>query len=454
MSLRRQFLIPAFALVALTAPLFSAFCQTNATFPENRYLLVVETSRSMQRRSDGILGAVQQVLNSGAGGQMRHGDSLGIWTYNEELYPGRFPLQHWSPEMQSVLSARTIAFLKDQKFEKQATFVPVLPALEALVKKSPFLTVMIVSSGEQKIMGTPFDDQINTLYASWAVEQQKARMPIVTILRAKAGKFTDFSVNASPWPVEMPPLPQELLVGQTPVKKSTPAPVKSPPPTIGRSIIVSGRKAGAAETNSPAPVPTSSTNEAIGEQIVGQPPNTPDSSAPLKESPPAPVSSPIQSLENSKTLSPPAISPVESNQPKKEKASSATVQAADLQSVGAASNQLVVRAPPTTNRNVRNSVAGQNDSNQSTGSLSKTVSDDDPKSEKAKQSASSRALMSVPVVSTAPKLFFDSTTTLIAATLLVAILLVLVWIWVRRSRSSRHVSIITRSLDREKPGNL
>src|ERR1051326_1053695 len=69
MSLRRQFLIPAFALVALTAPLFSAFCQTNATFPENRYLLVVETSRSMQRRSDGILGAVQQVLNSGAGGQ-------------------------------------------------------------------------------------------------------------------------------------------------------------------------------------------------------------------------------------------------------------------------------------------------------------------------------------------------------------------------------------------------
>jgi len=57
-----------------------------------------------------------------------------------------------------MVLSRALAFLQQQKFEKQCTFVPVLPALEKLVKDSPFLTVVLVSAGEQKIQGTPFDD--------------------------------------------------------------------------------------------------------------------------------------------------------------------------------------------------------------------------------------------------------------------------------------------------------
>src|SRR5881396_2162018 len=68
------------AMVALTGSLFPANSQTNPTSPSNRYLFIVETSRSMQRRSDGMLAAVQQLLNSGIGGQLKRGDTLGIWT--------------------------------------------------------------------------------------------------------------------------------------------------------------------------------------------------------------------------------------------------------------------------------------------------------------------------------------------------------------------------------------
>src|SRR6266404_7021743 len=210
------------AMLALTTSPFPAVSQTNSTPPANRYLLIIETSHSMQRRSDGMLAAVQQLLNSGIGGQLKRGDTLGVWTYNQDLYPGRFPLQHWSPETQRTVTDLVVSFLQQQKLEKQSTFVPVLPALEGLVKNSPFLTVIVVSVGDQKIQGTPYDDQINALYASWELEQQKARMPLITILRAKAGKFTDFSVNAAPWPVEMPPLPKELFIAQAPERKSTP----------------------------------------------------------------------------------------------------------------------------------------------------------------------------------------------------------------------------------------
>ena len=82
-------------LVALLAPC-PLRAQTNtarALPPSNRCLLIVETSRSMQRRAEAVLKAVQDLLTSGLNGQLRQGDTLGLWTFNDDLYTGRFPLQ-------------------------------------------------------------------------------------------------------------------------------------------------------------------------------------------------------------------------------------------------------------------------------------------------------------------------------------------------------------------------
>jgi len=67
-------------MVALS-PL-SLRAQTNVGPAGNRYLLVLQTSHSMDRRGDGTLKAIQQLLMSGIGGQLQFGDTLGIWTYN------------------------------------------------------------------------------------------------------------------------------------------------------------------------------------------------------------------------------------------------------------------------------------------------------------------------------------------------------------------------------------
>ena len=47
----------------------------------------------MQPRAGAVLKAVQDLLASGLSGQLRRGDSLGVWTFNEELSAGRFPLR-------------------------------------------------------------------------------------------------------------------------------------------------------------------------------------------------------------------------------------------------------------------------------------------------------------------------------------------------------------------------
>src|SRR5215471_8207029 len=53
------------ASALLVGLLSSALAQTNATHDGNRFLIALETSRSMERRSEGTLKALQKLLSSG-----------------------------------------------------------------------------------------------------------------------------------------------------------------------------------------------------------------------------------------------------------------------------------------------------------------------------------------------------------------------------------------------------
>ena len=225
-------------LLALSFP-FGLPAQTNsvaARGPSNRYLFILNTSSAMQPRADGTLQAMQDLLASGLGGQLRRGDTIGVWTYNQELNAGHFPLQLWTPETHRTVAINIFRFLKEQKYEKRASLDKVLPAMQGVIKDSEFITVILVSDGDQKIRGTPFDDPINQFFKLWHGQQQKAHMPFITVLRARNGSITDHTVNSAPWPVEIPPLPSELTGPAVAEKK--PAPARQQP----AALIVSGKK--------------------------------------------------------------------------------------------------------------------------------------------------------------------------------------------------------------------
>src|SRR5690242_10626921 len=105
-------------LCFLSASRASAQTNTGRPLSENRWLPVVDTSHAMQRRADGLRRVANALVLSGMNGQMRRGDTLGLWTYNEGLSAGQFRLQNWTPESREVIARRVVAFLKDQKFEK------------------------------------------------------------------------------------------------------------------------------------------------------------------------------------------------------------------------------------------------------------------------------------------------------------------------------------------------
>ena len=288
--------------------------------PSDRCLIIVETSKSMQRRADAVLGVVQDILKSGLNGQLQRGDTLGVWTFNENLYAGRFPLQAWSAQAQKDITSRTLTFLKAQKYEKQARFDKVLAALGRVIKDSEVITVILITSGDDRIQGTPFDGRINEYYQQWREQQQKERMPFVTVLRGKRGQLADYVVNTPPWPLQLPLLASEVKKVETPQGNLAEAARKTPPPAVP-PLIISGKKPQSEQAPAPKPEPAVTKAETppalagaaiTNEPVKAKPPETaapPVEVAKTEPPPPAPVMPATESAPKQAPAPTPAAPP-------------------------------------------------------------------------------------------------------------------------------------------------
>lgn len=271
--------------------------------PAHRYLFIVETSRAMQPRKDGALKTLQDLLGSSVGEELRSGSTLGLWTFNDALYAGRFPLRIWNPETRAETTESLLGFVRSQPFEKKAGFDEVSPALNRLVESSDWLTVVLVCSGEERIEGTPFDPAINEFCRTWREQQQTARMPFVVILRAAKGRLLSYTLNCAQWTVELPPLPPEPpapapVPQPAPIAKVEPPPPQpaSPPPApvMAAPLILSGRKSEPEKVPpAPAPSPEQPATSASPAATESLRPSNPVPTSPALELP-APVDSKAQ----------------------------------------------------------------------------------------------------------------------------------------------------------------
>jgi hypothetical protein len=278
--------------------------------PPERYLLIVETSAAMEKRAANTQRAVGQLFASGLQGQLQRGDTIGVWTYNDELYTGQFPLQRWTSQNSQQVTTAVVQFLQKQRHEKTARLTSVTTQLTNVVADSDRITILLVSEGGEAPPGTPFTEQIREAFRLNAAEQRQQSMPFLTVLRAVRGEFTGFRVNTPPWPVEFPPFPTNM----PPVVKPPSAAASSPPiaaPTTNPPVTataatppVVGEKppVPVLDTNPPAqPELPTATNEAArtASVVVASGPTPPV--APSDVSPPP--------TERSPTVIPPSTAP-------------------------------------------------------------------------------------------------------------------------------------------------
>ncbi len=175
---------------------------------ENRFLFVIENSLAMGRSAKAVEKTLRELIESGVQGQMVPGDSFGLWTFHEQLDTS-FELQRWVPSERGKLADTAIDFLKKRRYAKTTAMQSVLPPLFSVVKESRAITVIFISAGNEPISGTPFDGEINRVYANYSRQLHNAKLPFVTVLVGRNGQLVTHAVNSALGPFQIPKRPIE-----------------------------------------------------------------------------------------------------------------------------------------------------------------------------------------------------------------------------------------------------
>jgi len=210
--------------------------RTNTVAPE-RFLVIVETSAPMQKRAENVQKALGSVISSGLSGAMASGSTIGLWTFTDKLTTGQLPLQLWTPVTRQRVALTMVQFLQQLKHEKNPRLATAWEAATNIIAQSERITVLLITSGNEPLVGTPFDAAITESFIKNADVQRKQNMPFLTILRAVRGEIVAYAVNMPPWPLEVPEYPDGFKPAPPtppPVIETNPAPVvvKRPDPAI------------------------------------------------------------------------------------------------------------------------------------------------------------------------------------------------------------------------------
>ena len=202
--------------------------------PDCRYLFVVDTSLSMARLQNQVSSSLSQMISSGLGGQMAPGEVFTIWTFNEAVQQREYPLNSWSPDLKQQMGNRVVQFMQNQRYRRSPNMRALINAVYQAKQTCPKLAVFLISNGQEVLVGTPFDRNINVSYGRRFEELRSAKVPFVTALLCQNGEFVGWSVGAANERVTLPlGKDGKQVVGRdlapaTPVM-NTPAPVAVAP---------------------------------------------------------------------------------------------------------------------------------------------------------------------------------------------------------------------------------
>jgi hypothetical protein len=224
------------AAFAATSPSSSSNKVSGAKPPREggRFLFVVDTSSSMKSIDPATRQTLFDLLFSGIDGYMRTGDTFGIWTFDDEVGTGKFPMEVWDAEKPMPIASRAARFMRDQEYKGGNRMEELIQKLTAVIRAVSNVNVFLITDGEVRMQGLPMDNEINAAYAQRAKERRAARKPFITTIVVEGGKFIRGAVTLPGEPILLRRRPATTVAtaktaapGNT---NGTPAPVATRPP--------------------------------------------------------------------------------------------------------------------------------------------------------------------------------------------------------------------------------
>lgn len=255
-----------------------AFAYPEADPYGERFLFIVDLSEDMEDLQAANESALYELIGGGIFGQMRTGDTFGVWTFNSEAYPGRFSMKVWDQKRAIQQGTVAAAFISSQNYEKSSNIKEVMKQLKPVIHSVSNVNIFIISDGGSSMSGTPLDKAINADYKARKSDRRRAKKPFITSLVVRDGWITSHQVVIAGEPIRLPnrrqpPRPVAVPVAQLPT------------PAVPASIYV---------TNTPAPkkmvVFTKTNAPALATTTTAvTPPPAPETNMIVVVTPPAPA---------------------------------------------------------------------------------------------------------------------------------------------------------------------
>ncbi len=246
-----------FAVLAVQV-LFSRASAQTAPEPPQRWLFVFDTSSTMKKRLPATKLELKNIFISSVSGELHAGDSVGVWTFNQKIRTGEFPLTTWMPQFAATVSSNLVAFLDRQHYSGDTRFAVLNQTLGNVINNSERLTIVIFCDGADTLKLTPYDDGINQTFQQMQPAQKKSGQPFVLVIRTQRGGFVGATVNVPPGNLDLPPFPPLPPPIEIAPPNLPPPPVIAPvpPPVIATPpLVIVGTNVGTNINDMPKIVP-------------------------------------------------------------------------------------------------------------------------------------------------------------------------------------------------------
>lgn len=225
-----------FRTLLIALPMLLVLCQVRAQTNQpgaampgpdsERYLLAFDISSGMRARLRSTLAFTRELIESGFYGRAVAGDTIGVWTFNDLLYTGEFPLQVWRPETAPQVAAAITNFIRNQKFRRTAQINQLMEGVAEVAQRSRTLTVIVITDGRAAFTGTPYDGEINAALRASARDAARTKEPVVVVLRTYRGQVIGGSVARPSQRIVFPAYPEQARAARHPDAAKTNLPSK------------------------------------------------------------------------------------------------------------------------------------------------------------------------------------------------------------------------------------
>jgi len=203
-------------LSLFTAALLLAAPTSSAQEPSStRFLLIVDTSFSMNAKRPTTAAWIRTVVGTSFQDQIRAGEQFEVWTFNERADTTTFPILAWNPVESGRFAELAARRVLAAKHEKRTLYTPIISALQQLEGNS---LVVLITDGDEKFTGTPFDAAINERFAADGVRLRQAKQPFMVTFQIENHRWRDLSILTEGQVLQLPEVSRPILPTPAPAE--------------------------------------------------------------------------------------------------------------------------------------------------------------------------------------------------------------------------------------------